>query len=208
MFTGDGSFDDVRITDRDVILVRSDLPRGQLRVSNPQDGNFAYAIPLPIGPSVLRGWCSIDVHLRGRSFRFINTHLEDVLPAGFTDFQGLQAAELLLGPANTPLPVLLAGDFNADGNGFYGRSTYDMLIQRGLADAWPAARPLDPGLTWGHDELLANPAVPFSLRLDMLFHRGGLFEPVDAELVDPLLGPTAPLWMSDHAAVFFRLALH
>jgi endonuclease/exonuclease/phosphatase family metal-dependent hydrolase len=208
MLTGDFPFDDVRITDRDVILVRLDLPPGQLSVSNPKNGNFAAAIPLPFGPSILRGWCSIDVQLRGRSFRFINTHLEDVLPTGLPDFQGMQAAELLFLADNTSLPVVLAGDFNADGNGVYGRSTYELLIRSGLVDAWPVARPLDPGLTWGHDELLADPEAKLSLRLDMLFYRGGSFEPIQAEVIDPLLGRTPPLWMSDHAALFFRLALH
>jgi endonuclease/exonuclease/phosphatase family metal-dependent hydrolase len=207
LFTGSG-FDDVRITDRDVILVRSDLPPGQLRVLNSNAGNFAAAIPLPLGPSVRRGWCSIDVQVRGRAFRFMNTHLEDVLPPGLPDFQGLQALELLARASDTPLPVLLAGDFNADGNGVYGRSTYELLLHSGFVDVWPAVRPLDPGLTWGHDELLANPSTPFSLRLDMLFYRGGSFEPLAAETIDPVLGSTPPLWISDHAALFFRLAIH
>jgi endonuclease/exonuclease/phosphatase family metal-dependent hydrolase len=206
LFTPDG-FDDVRITDRDVILVRADLPPGQLRVLGAQEGNFAAAIPLAFGPSILRGWCSIDVQLRGREFRVVNTHLEDVLPPGYPDFQGFQAAELVARIAVSPLPVVLTGDFNADGNGFYGRSTYELLLQSGLVDVWPAVKPLDPGLTWGHDELLANPSVPFSLRLDMLFYRGGSFAPADAERLDPRLGPAPPLWISDHAALLFRLAI-
>src|SRR5262245_17343740 len=63
-------FHDLRLTDRDVILKRTDLPPGYLHTSNPQAGNFAAFVPLPIGVNVLRGWCSIDVQIRGRNFRF------------------------------------------------------------------------------------------------------------------------------------------
>jgi endonuclease/exonuclease/phosphatase family metal-dependent hydrolase len=109
LFTG-ASFDDVRLTDRDVILVRSDLPPGQLRISNPQAKNFTAALPLPIGGNAIRGWCSIDVQTRGRSFRFITAHLEDILPPGLPNIQLAQAYELLIDPANTTMPVVLAGD--------------------------------------------------------------------------------------------------
>src|SRR5258706_315943 len=34
-----GTIDDARLTDRDAILVRTDLSPGQLRVSNPQTGH-------------------------------------------------------------------------------------------------------------------------------------------------------------------------
>lgn len=57
-----GGIDDARLTDREVILVRTDLPSGHLRVSNPRSGNFANHIVIPgVGLSVLRGWCSVDV---------------------------------------------------------------------------------------------------------------------------------------------------
>src|SRR5947199_9222729 len=50
-----GAIDDVRLTDRDGILVRTDLPPGQLRVSNAQHGNFRNVIRISsIGLSVLR----------------------------------------------------------------------------------------------------------------------------------------------------------
>ena len=58
--------DDVRLTDRDAILVRTDLPPGQLRVSNPQGGQFTYMIELPT-VTVPRGWCSVDVFMRGET---------------------------------------------------------------------------------------------------------------------------------------------
>jgi len=168
LWTG-ASFDDVRLTDRDVILVRTDLPRGQLLISNPQAGNFTAALPLPIGGTALRGWCSIDVQTRGRSLRFINTHLEDLLPPGLPNIQLAQAFELLTVPANAPLPVILSGDFNSDAYGYYSPETYALLTGQGhFTDSWRVAEPRRLGLTWGHDALLSDVTVPFIFRLDLI----------------------------------------
>ena len=52
-----GAIDDARLTDRDSILVRTDLPPGHLRVGNAQSGHFANLVRIPAyGLSVLRGW--------------------------------------------------------------------------------------------------------------------------------------------------------
>jgi endonuclease/exonuclease/phosphatase family metal-dependent hydrolase len=207
LVTGPGLFDDIRFTDRDVILVRTDLPPGQLRTSNPQNANYDARVPLPIG-SVLRGWCAVDVYLRGRSFRLINTHLELELPAGFPNIQAAQAAELLAGPANTPLPVVLAGDLNSDAYGKYGPVPYALLTGLGqFADAWSVARPHSLGLTWGHDEFLAVPG-PFVFRLDVVLYRGSQFRAVDAEVIDPQIGLLPPLWFSDHGVLFTTIAIN
>jgi endonuclease/exonuclease/phosphatase family metal-dependent hydrolase len=208
LITGASSFDDLRFTDRDVILVRSDLPPGYLRVSNPQAENFLARIPLPIGLDVLRGWTSVDVEVRGRSFRFVNTHVEDRLPPPLPDFQLFQTLELLAGPTNTTMPVILVGDFNADANGNYSPHIHPLLTAPGgFIDAWSTARPGDFGLTWGHDELLSDPAVPFLYRLDFILYRGSQFRAIRAETVDPLIDSTPPLWFSDHAGLFATLAI-
>jgi len=207
--TGPGTFDDIRLTDRDVILLRTDLPPGYLQATNPQKGNYTAALPLPIGVAVLRGWCSIDLQVRGRAFRVINTHLEDALPAPLPDIQGFQAYELLTGPANTNLPVILAGDFNSDANGNYGPTVYPLLTTvGGFTDAWSVARPGVPGLTWGHDEFLADPSVLFSLRIDYILYRGSAFHASDAETIDLMIRAFPPLWFSDHAAVTAKLDIH
>jgi endonuclease/exonuclease/phosphatase family metal-dependent hydrolase len=39
-----------------------------------------------------------------------------------------QATELLVDPANTTLPVILAGDFNMDAYGYYSPETYALLL--------------------------------------------------------------------------------
>lgn len=143
--------------------------------------------------NVLRGWSSIDVQVRGRAFRVINTHLEDRLPPALPDVQLLQAAELLTKPANTTLPVILAGDFNSDANGNYSPGTYSFLTNQGtFTDPGSATR----DLTWGHDESLSDPAVPFVYRLDWILFRGSSFRTNKVTVVDPIIGVSLPLWFA------------
>jgi len=191
-----------RVIDHEVILYRSDLPPGYLRISNPQSGQFSQFIKIPkLGISVNRGWCSVDVFTRGERFRYICSHLEQETEP---DLQMAQAQELLAGPVQTSLPVLLTGDFNADPLGRNGTVTYDLFTDEGFKDAWTTTHPSDPegGLTWGHDPLLADPTVEFVWRLDLVLYKGGQFHPTQFDVLDPMLDRTkAPLWPSDHATV-------
>ena len=212
LFTGE-DFDDVRLTDRDVILVRTDLPPGHLRISNPQGKNFGVALPLPMGGYAYRGWCSIDVETRDRSFRFINTHLETQLDPGLPNIQLFQAYELLAETAATTLPIVLTGDFNSDAYGYYSPETYALLTgqlpgQGHFTDAWAVAQPQSLGFTWGHDQFLSDATVPFTLRLDLVLYRGANLIATDAEVVDPLIGLAAPRWFSDHGGVAATIAIH
>ena len=162
------TLDDVRLSDREAILVRSDLPRGQLRVDHPQSDNFANVIEIPgLGLAVERGWCSVDVTMRGRDFRFICAHTEqETVP----QLQALQVEELLAGPVNTKQPVILVGDFNSDPLHRDGSFAYDLIPAAGFTDAWAKLHHKTPagGLTWGHDALLADPAVTFDRRIDFV----------------------------------------
>jgi endonuclease/exonuclease/phosphatase family metal-dependent hydrolase len=207
--TSSTTFDDLRLTDRDVILMRTDLPPGHLRATNPLGGNFAAYVPLPIGVNVLRGWCSVDVQVRGRWLRFINAHFEEELPPFLPDIQTYQAAEILSGPAKTSLPVVLAGDFNSDAYGNYGPNPYPLLVGAGgFTDAWSIARPGVLGLTWGHDQFLADPSLAHIFRLDYVLYRGSSFEAEDAVTLDPMIGSVPPLWYSDHTGLSVKLAIH
>jgi endonuclease/exonuclease/phosphatase family metal-dependent hydrolase len=197
-----GTIDDARLTDRDAILVRTDLPAGHLKVSNPQHGHFRNVIQIAtLGLSVERGWCSVDVFVRGQRFRYICTHLEEETAP---QIQLLEAAELLNGPANVNLPVIIAGDLNADSLHRNGTTTYDSFIATGFTDAWTSLHPTDlaGGLTWGHDEFLADPDTLFTWRIDFVLFRGRHFHSVKADVLDLYLNLTQPpLWASDHAAV-------
>lgn len=200
-----GAIDDARLTDRDAILVRRDLPPGQLRVSNSQSGQFNYMIELPT-VSVPRGWCSVDVFVRGENFRYVCAHLEvESVP----QIQMLQAVELMDILDGVNVPVILSGDFNSDPLYLTGTQTYDVFRAAGFSDAWGTLNESNPagGLTWGHDELLADPTVPFIWRLDLVLYRGAGLLPIQSEVLDLELGRTqAPLWASDHAAVTANFA--
>jgi endonuclease/exonuclease/phosphatase family metal-dependent hydrolase len=206
----ESGIDDVRQTDREAILVRTDLLPGQLRVSHPQSGNFTNLLQFPdLGLSMTRGWCSVDVCFRGENFRYICAHIEEETSP---DIQVAQAKELLAGPVRTCLPVVLVGDFNSDPlhrDRPKGQPTaYPKIIAAGFWDTWALLHPFHPagGLTWGHDEFLAFPNVAFDRRIDFVFFRGFGIIPVKAEPIDISLGRTAPpLWASDHAALAAEL---
>lgn len=197
-----GTFDDVRLTDREAILVRTDLPPGQFRVANPQTGHFTKLIPLPaLNKNLLRGWSSVDVFTRGETFRFICVHLEEETAP---QLQVLQAEELLAGPAASKMPVVIAGDFNADPLHRDGSVAFDTFRAAGFTDTWTALNPKDAtgGLTWGHDELLAYPTVAFDRRIDLVLFRGRSLAPESVGVTDVTLGRSEPpLWASDHAGL-------
>ena len=207
-FTAPGVLQDIRLTDRDVILARTDVSSSKLQLSNKQTGNYATYASLPIGQTgqsikLLHGWGSVDVTLRGQTFRFIDTHLEPEGP--LNAIQVAQGNELLNGPANTSLPVILVGDFNSRADGT-GTPTYNNLIGAGFKDAWRATHPRELGNTWGHRADLLNTTVNLTQRLDLVLFRNNLCA-LDADVVGDELSDRTPsgLWPSDHAGVVATL---
>lgn len=199
---------DVRITDRDAILVRTDLRRADLKWKNPQAANFATNLTLNTlgGPvTVLRGWTALDLKIRGKKFRVVNPHLEtEAAPP----VQVAQALELLAGPGATNRPTLFIGDFNSQADGL-GTPTYGILRAAGFGDAWSDTHPGDPGLTCCWETHLLNPVPPFDERIDLILHRGG-FRTLSADIVgeNPVTDRTASgLFHSDHAGAVATLEL-
>src|SRR5439155_19782426 len=97
---------DLRLTQRNVILGKAGLPAQELTVANAGAALYATNLTIPtVGGPVTdtRGWTAVDVTAHRRSFRFINTHLDATSPY----HRLAQARELLGGPANTTLPVVL-----------------------------------------------------------------------------------------------------
>jgi endonuclease/exonuclease/phosphatase family metal-dependent hydrolase len=143
------------------------------------------------------------VTLRGQTFRFINTHLEPEGP--LNAIQVAQGNELLSGPANTSLPVILVGDFNSRADGT-GTPTYNNLIGAGFKDAWSTTHPGELGNTWSHDADLLNTTVNLTRRLDLVLYRNNLCA-LDADVVGDELSDRTPsgLWPSDHAGVVATL---
>lgn len=183
--------------DRDVILV-NDARRG-LSVSNPQSALYETQAVLdtPVGPLPLsRGWASVDATLRGRTFRFVNTHLET---EEFPAVQEAQAAEFLAGPGRGRGVVIAVGDFNSAADGSTTAS-YGMLTRAGFNDAWRTQR-RDPGLTCCQNKTLTNPVSELATRIDLVLMRGKA-RPLAASVVGAMpFQAVPPFWASDHAGV-------
>ncbi|MEX2186617.1 MAG: endonuclease/exonuclease/phosphatase family protein [Pirellulales bacterium] len=189
--------EDIRLTDRDVILARTDLPAAALSVSNPQAANFANAASL-LGVDLPRGWVSVDVQAGGLDFRLVSTHLDND-----PTLQLAQAGELF-GPgsaSDTPLDVVLIGDFNSPADGT-GTPTYGQLLASGFTDAWTTTHGDDAGYTWGHDADLLNATSTFTERIDLVLLGDGLAAS-HVDIVGEELADRTPegLWPSDHAGV-------
>jgi len=210
-FTPSGSC--VRATNQDAILARTDLAAGGFQLANVQSANFQNVLTFStsIGPlKLLRGWASVDAVVRGQSFRFITTHLEDGTQGyPFSVYQQLQASELLQKAGSTDLPIIIAADFNVAANNSADPSygTYRELIAAGLADQWQAGSSA-AGLTCCQSPLLTNMVSSLSNRIDLVF-ASDRFVAREAQLVGttPSDVATNVFWPSDHAGVFVKLKL-
>jgi endonuclease/exonuclease/phosphatase family metal-dependent hydrolase len=197
---------DLRIIDQDVILARAD---GGMRLSNAEA--HVYAAEVVLGSPVLgtvsvpRSFTTVDVTLGESSFRFVNTHLESFVPA----VQVAQVKELIAALGRSPLPVLLAGDFNSNAEpGPDHFETVDDLLDAGYVDTWRATHPDDPGLTWPlHAEDPFTPISSPTERIDLIFARGPRV--LSTRRIGAQLHDRTPsgLWPSDHAGVVASLLL-
>jgi endonuclease/exonuclease/phosphatase family metal-dependent hydrolase len=198
---------DIRVTDRDVILVRSPLLE---RFGNPRDGHYSAQLVLPsrAGPiSFTRGWASIDYRLDARTrVRIFDTHLEVGSPVRAAQVQVAQGNEFLALTAASPYPVIALGDFNSAADGS-ATTTYADLTGS-LTDAWRTARPRDHGFTFGQSELL-DTVKPAVRRIDLVLSARP-WSADRATLVGnvPFRSAPSPLWASDHFGVVVRLELH
>jgi endonuclease/exonuclease/phosphatase family metal-dependent hydrolase len=203
-FAGAGLVRDVRLTDHDVLLARTDLPDEVFAVGAAASGNFAARVTgslLGTPIEIPSGWTRTDVRVRGRTVRIVETHLEP-LDLGI---QELQRAELAAGPLATAAPTVLMGDLNSPAD---RGSTYRKLLAAGFADAWTTSRRRDPGFTWGHAADLRNPEPTLTERIDFVLTRGGIAAS-SANRVghEPEDRTPSGLWPSDHAGVWAVLHL-
>lgn len=190
----------IGFTDRDVILARTDLNTSELILSNVQAQHFTtnlmFVTPV-LGPlTIPRGWLSVDGKIRGKTFRFVTTHLESFHPG----IQAVQASELIQAACNTTLPVIIAGDLNTDSPS--GNPTdnagYQILRSSAFSDIWTSFHEGEAGNTWPLHVGDSLTATTPSQRIDIVFFRGAI-DTEEVELVGDL--PTSGLWPSDHAVV-------
>jgi hypothetical protein len=191
----------VRLTDRDVLLVRGDLEVGDTAT---ETFETTLPIPLPDSDRVLaleRGYCSADVTADGVEFAAVSTHLESVSPLARRE----QARELLAAlPGDRS--VVVGGDFNS-GPGTEAE-TYGLLTAE-LDDAYAALGSDGGGFTCCQAGDLGNERSRLDERIDALLYRGAVrptavgrigHEPEDRVAVE-VGNETVRIWPSDHAGV-------
>ena len=192
--------------------------------------NYTIVAPLssPLLPSDLnieRGYVGIDATVRGETYRFVTTHLEqrELLPNSpeTAIYQSLQAVELvgtLLATTPSDRKLILLGDFNSsheDAGIDNIIPPYKIITDRingipGFTDSWkknPLAL-LDPeGLTCCQDPELDNRTSHLYERIDIVFVRNSRFTPWEFVTTRVPIFPLwlAPNWGSDHGGVFARL---
>lgn len=183
----------VNLIDRDVILARGDVD-----ISDVSSGNYAAKLSVPL-PSpfgtleVPRGYVTVHATIGGRTFFFVNTHLEqrgkDLFPAddprslSISAFQVAQAQELIKRLGSEPGPVIVVGDFNSDPRDPILTDTslplplvppYKQFSFSGYKDVWLTnlLRLLNfDGFTCCQDETLSNADSALDERIDFIFVR-------------------------------------
>jgi endonuclease/exonuclease/phosphatase family metal-dependent hydrolase len=197
---------DVRLTLRDVILVRADAG---WTVRERGSGQYAARLTVDLAGgqfAYVRGFAWVDVDAGGTRFRFLTTHLESEDP----EVTQAQVVELLAGPAAaTAEPVVIAGDLNSGADP--PDPAYAALTGGGFADTW---RPEDgPGWTFGLTEGVDDAEPSFERRIDYVLARGLPPRQLEQSQVEvtgdepPDRDPATGLWPSDHAGVVVRLTI-
>ena len=204
---------DAAIVDRDVVLARTDLPISEFKIEQVTKEHFTNILRftmLETTVEVPRGWIAVDVKLRGKPYRLVDTHLESIN----YEIQALQTEELVTGPTMVDVPVILAGDINSDASGSDPvlSASYQILVSAGFQDFWPIQHPYDPGFTNPlHGEDPYTPVETPYQRIDViLVKQGGKgIAPRNIFLVGNALSDRTvhELWPSDHAGVVEALTL-
>jgi len=198
---------DLRITDRDVLLVRGDHEAREAVADT-----YAASIPFPVPGTddvlqLRRGFCSVETLVGGVPFTAVSTHLESIS----SRIRARQADELLeaLPPAQ---PVVLCGDFNSGPRASSG--TYERLTEA-FDDAHAAVGSETDGFTCCQPADLENDQSQLHRRVDLVLHRDGV-RSIDVGRVGHRAedrttlqrnGEEVRLWHSDHAGVVATLEI-
>ena len=197
---------DVRLTLRDVILVRAE---SGIAVRERGGGQYQARLTVDLAGAAfgyVRGFAWADVEAEGTRFRFVTTHLESQSP----EVAQAQAVELLAGPATaTADPTVVAGDLNSVADP--PDPAYAVLTGGGFADTWrPEA---GPGFTFGLTETVNDGQPSFERRIDYVLARGLSPEQLEQSRGEVTGDEPADrdaatgLWPSDHAGVVVTLAV-
>jgi endonuclease/exonuclease/phosphatase family metal-dependent hydrolase len=215
-----GSAEDVRLADRDVILVRSG---SGIKIDGSGGGQFSQQFTVNLGDTIfpfVRGYAWADVAIGSTRLRFITTHLE----SQSAKLARAQAEELLSGPAaRTDLSTIIVCDCNSNpaspaahsavplGSG----AAYRLITNdHGFRDLWlqqPGG--VGPGNTASLSELANDEAADFDRRIDLVLAKPAPQQQMAvsrAEVTGDELSdrdPETSLWPSDHAGVVVQLRI-
>ena len=194
-------YDDVRLTDYDVILAREDVT-----VSRPTQLNYTEALTLEeLFISVTRGYVAVDATIADTTYRVVNTHLEALEESSaIATVRVAQAKELVASLHDETLPLILLGDFNTaapDG------AAYKILLDAGYVDLWQMDSE-GTGNTCCQAPLLQNETSELYARIDQIFVRNlELPTAVMTQTIGDTPADRLPsgVWPSDHAGVVASL---
>jgi hypothetical protein len=187
-----------------------------------EDGcNYTILAPaiLPDGSilPIKRGFVGVDAMVDGKTYRFVNTHLEVMEPdAGNPDsaiFQSAQSFELLATLGHIPSNGsgdLIVGDINSSPDDEVGFPPYAQFVAAGYTDPWDLRPGNEPGFSCCQEADLSNQQSILGERIDVIFS----FEVPNSVKKARVLGTKIPdktpppgigLWPSDHGSVAAEL---
>jgi endonuclease/exonuclease/phosphatase family metal-dependent hydrolase len=220
-FTGTaGSAEDVRLTDRDVILIRSGAG---IHVEGSGGGHYGQRLEVRLGDArfgFIRGYAWADVVVGSARIRFVTTHLE----SQSAQLARAQAQELLSGPAgNASLSTVIVCDCNSNPASPAARSAvpigsggaYRLITDgHGFTDLWlQQPGPAGLGNTAALSEFVNNETARLNRRIDLVLAKPAPHVQIVANraaVTGDQLGDrdsVSKLWPSDHAGVVVELQI-
>ena len=197
---------DVRVTQRDVILVRVGS-RVNIRRTFRGGFNFTFDPPTAVGTArQLRGWVGVDATLARRRFRLVNTHLEAYSP----EHNERQMEQLLAGvAASKRRPTLLVGDINSgpDATGTDDRqaertpSGYRAALDGGFRNPLPKTN----SCCFAED--LRSTAEPLDSWIDHILVRPRMRVLRSTYVGESMADRLGGLWPSDHSGIAATIRL-
>jgi endonuclease/exonuclease/phosphatase family metal-dependent hydrolase len=198
----------ISFSEQTAIIARTDLPTDELKLSNAQAHDFVAHTVFPfLGQpfSVGGSWLSVDAKVRGKTVRFVTTHMDPInMPP---TIRTAQASQLITTAGADGLPLVVAGDLNSEP----GSDPYNTFIGSGLLDTWLALHPGDPGFTCCQvpPDTIVNPISKLHNRVDQILTSDGLTPLSETVLGGDPSARTTPtgLWPSDHAGLTATLRI-